>query len=178
MSKMTPLETITLDRDGWKKLAAELEVELNKRVVDNELQLQVMAERDELLETNARQCSRVMELQAELAKERHEHEITITCAHGIDAAHRQAVARLAELEGVNNTGRDAKSRWRDKRLDEARGHIAELEAERDRWRGLVIELIDDDDCLYDHHGYCQTHALYKNPCPYERAKALTEGENE
>jgi hypothetical protein len=39
-------------------------------------------------------------------------------------------------------------------------------------RALVDELVDDEDCCYDHHGYCQAHSLQAKPCPHERAKAL------
>lgn len=37
---------------------------------------------------------------------------------------------------------------------------------------LVRDLVDADDCWYDHHGYCQGHSLHEKPCPHERAKAL------
>lgn len=38
--------------------------------------------------------------------------------------------------------------------------------------GLVRELTDPDQCRYDHHGYCQSHALHEKPCPHERSKEL------
>jgi hypothetical protein len=37
---------------------------------------------------------------------------------------------------------------------------------------LIEELTHDDECQYDHHGYCQAHFLHERPCPHERAKAL------
>ena len=37
---------------------------------------------------------------------------------------------------------------------------------------LLYELVDPDDCRYDHHGYCQAHDLHENPCPHGRAKSL------
>ncbi len=37
---------------------------------------------------------------------------------------------------------------------------------------ILIRLVDEDDCRYDHHGYCQTHNLGEQPCPHEQAKPL------
>ena len=39
---------------------------------------------------------------------------------------------------------------------------------------ILGDLIDDEECVLDHHGYCQTHGwFYKNPpCPNKRAKEL------
>lgn len=39
---------------------------------------------------------------------------------------------------------------------------------------LVRQLLDDDDCVYDHHDLCQTHFLHERPCPYERGRELLE----
>lgn len=39
------------------------------------------------------------------------------------------------------------------------------------WKALVAELVDDAECRYDHHGYCQSHRLDPKPCPHERATA-------
>lgn len=38
---------------------------------------------------------------------------------------------------------------------------------------VVPELIDQDECSYDHHGYCQAHAWFHTEpsCPQARAKA-------
>lgn len=44
--------------------------------------------------------------------------------------------------------------------------------DRDELASLVAELVDGDDCWYDHHGYCQAHHLDPKPCPHERAKRL------
>jgi hypothetical protein len=46
-------------------------------------------------------------------------------------------------------------------------YIKELE-------GIIRDLTDEDDCHYDHHGYCQTHYWFydDNTCPHKRAKAL------
>ena len=43
-------------------------------------------------------------------------------------------------------------------------------AEIERLRGLLGEIVDDEDCQYDHHGYCQTHNLGERPCVFERAR--------
>lgn len=38
---------------------------------------------------------------------------------------------------------------------------------------LLRELVaGEDDCSYDHHGYCQSHRLDPKPCPVERAHVL------
>lgn len=39
--------------------------------------------------------------------------------------------------------------------------------------GILIDLIDDEDCRLDHHGYCQTHVwLRDGECPQARARRL------
>jgi hypothetical protein len=38
--------------------------------------------------------------------------------------------------------------------------------------GILSEIVGDDACVYDHHGYCQTHKLDEAPCPYTRARDL------
>lgn len=43
---------------------------------------------------------------------------------------------------------------------------------------LIRQLAGDEECDYDHHGYCQTHWGANNPdekCPHERARHLTAG---
>lgn len=37
-------------------------------------------------------------------------------------------------------------------------------------RKLIAELVDPDDCQYDHNDLCQTHGCSERPCPHERAK--------
>lgn len=37
---------------------------------------------------------------------------------------------------------------------------------------LLAQLIDKNDCRYDHNGKCQEHSLHSFPCPHERAKLL------
>ena len=49
-------------------------------------------------------------------------------------------------------------------------------------RQMVADLVDPDDCWFDHHGGCQAHGyLGLKPgqiCPHEEAKQwLKEGEN-
>ncbi|UOQ60361.1 hypothetical protein MUN76_15230 [Leucobacter rhizosphaerae] len=49
-------------------------------------------------------------------------------------------------------------------------------------RQMVADLVDPDDCWFDHHGGCQAHGyLSLKPgelCPHEEAKQwLKEGEN-
>lgn len=57
--------------------------------------------------------------------------------------------------------------------------VSALLAERDHLagtnailRGLLSEFTDDEPCGYDHHGYCQTHALSAHPCRNARAHQL------
>lgn len=35
---------------------------------------------------------------------------------------------------------------------------------------LLKELIDPDDCSYDHHGNCQAHGCSTSPCIMEQSK--------
>lgn len=46
------------------------------------------------------------------------------------------------------------------------------EPEGYRMLELLGELVDPDDCWFDHHGYCQAHNLQEKPCPHERARDL------
>ncbi|MEU4578965.1 hypothetical protein [Nonomuraea sp. NPDC023979] len=57
-------------------------------------------------------------------------------------------------------------------LEKHRARADQAEAERDTWRDLVRELVDDGPCEYDHHDQCQGHSLDSRPCPHGRAKEL------
>ncbi|GHJ21599.1 MULTISPECIES: hypothetical protein [Streptomyces] len=39
---------------------------------------------------------------------------------------------------------------------------------------VLRDLVDPDDCYYDHHGYCQAHGWFDTApaCPHARAKKL------
>lgn len=37
---------------------------------------------------------------------------------------------------------------------------------------LVMKLMDETPCQYDHHGYCQEHGLYSAPCPHSVAQQV------
>ena len=39
---------------------------------------------------------------------------------------------------------------------------------------IIGDLVDDDPCSFDHHGYCQSHAWFatEQSCPHGRGKAL------
>ena len=50
--------------------------------------------------------------------------------------------------------------------------IIKLRQQTSVLRGLLIELTDEDDCRYDHHGYCQAHSLDTAPCPHSRSRTL------
>jgi len=56
--------------------------------------------------------------------------------------------------------------------------LDKLEAENKRLNDFLNEIIDifvdDDPCVYDHHGYCQTHYHSEKPCIIERLKELKE----
>ena len=81
--------------------------------------------------------------------------------------------RAAEFERDANNLREGE-RAADAEIERLRARVAELEAERDRLRELVGELVDDDDCWFDHHGYCQAHGWCDTEpaCPHARGKAL------
>ena len=54
--------------------------------------------------------------------------------------------------------------------------LAQLEADRDLYRDLAVQLYQDDACDFDHHGGCQSHMwLEPEPgeeCPDGRAQRL------
>lgn len=54
--------------------------------------------------------------------------------------------------------------------------VERVKRELGQVRDLLKECIApmDDDCSYDHHGYCQAHFLHDSPCPYSRAKEYLE----
>lgn len=37
---------------------------------------------------------------------------------------------------------------------------------------IIAQMVDPNPCRYDHHDYCQEHALHPRPCPHERAQTL------
>lgn len=47
-------------------------------------------------------------------------------------------------------------------------------AELDAMRELLAELVSDEPCWLDHHGYCQGHSRFDpdSECPHARAKRL------
>ena len=61
------------------------------------------------------------------------------------------------------------------RLNEALDRIASLEAQLEEARGIIEVVVEvkDDDCYYDHHGYCQAHNLEKD-CHVAKAKNFIE----
>lgn len=48
-------------------------------------------------------------------------------------------------------------------------HLQAAVREADALLSEVMEPFDEN-CHYDHHGYCQAHFLYEDPCPFGRAK--------
>jgi hypothetical protein len=58
------------------------------------------------------------------------------------------------------------------RLNAMADEIIKLRQQTSVLRGLLIELTDEDDCRYDHHGYCQAHSLDIAPCPHSRSRTL------
>jgi len=43
---------------------------------------------------------------------------------------------------------------------------------------VLEQLIDDNECSFDHHGYCQEHGwMDKSTCPHALAKEILKGEN-
>jgi hypothetical protein len=55
---------------------------------------------------------------------------------------------------------------------------SELSKQKEELLGLIGDLVDDEDCRYDHHGYCQTHGWFDTTprCPHIRAKELINAE--
>ena len=60
-------------------------------------------------------------------------------------------------------------------LKNANARIASLEAQLEEARGIIEVVVEvkDDDCYYDHHGYCQAHNLEKD-CHVAKAKNFIE----
>ena len=80
-----------------------------------------------------------------------------------DAGSEALLQRVSELIGEVAT-------WKDRaalQSDFKEAALARNNADTD----LLRELVDEGECSYDHHGYCQTHTLDPKPCPHERAKA-------
>ena len=50
--------------------------------------------------------------------------------------------------------------------------VCDIAKENEYMRHLLSELVDPDDCRYDHHGYCQSHSLHNAPCPHSLAKSF------
>jgi hypothetical protein len=48
------------------------------------------------------------------------------------------------------------------------------------WRAIFAEVQEylDEECSYDHHGYCQSHGLSERPCFMERGRSLAGVEEE
>jgi len=41
--------------------------------------------------------------------------------------------------------------------------------------GALNDLVDDELCEFDHHGYCQTHGWAGSPCPHRRGREILNG---
>ena len=79
----------------------------------------------------------------------------------------EAVARLRELApDAPPVAYDA--------IDTILTALDQYEARVRELLGLVDALRDDDECWYDHHGYCQAHGWFETdpPCPDRRAREL------
>lgn len=37
---------------------------------------------------------------------------------------------------------------------------------------LLSRMVDDEECWYDHNGFCQVHYRRGKPCPHERAREM------
>lgn len=80
-----------------------------------------------------------------------------------DRRHREMIAAVA-----------VSVRWEDNAVTVAR--LAQAEARADTATALLRDLVDADDCWFDHHGGCQAHGyLSLEPgerCPQAEAKEL------
>lgn len=61
------------------------------------------------------------------------------------------------------------------KLLKATARIASLETQLEEARGIIEVVVEvkDDDCYYDHHGYCQAHNLEED-CHVAKAKNFIE----
>ena len=73
---------------------------------------------------------------------------------------------------INNGSVIGGNNWPIDRLNAMADEIIKLRQQTSVLRGLLIELTDEDDCRYDHHGYCQAHSLDIVPCPHSRSRTL------
>lgn len=57
-------------------------------------------------------------------------------------------------------------------VERERGRLAGRAEERASLRSLVEDLVDLEDCQFDHHGFCQTHfwMVPGSRCPHARAR--------
>ena len=60
--------------------------------------------------------------------------------------------------------------WDNEFIAHSKDDITFLLSELKRCREALDGLIDDDDCRFDHHGYCQTHFSGSSPCVMETAR--------
>lgn len=59
--------------------------------------------------------------------------------------------------------------------DQARTLVPELVEEIEKLRDALSDLVDTDDCWYDHNGDCQAHGFFDGPCGHAVAKELLAG---
>jgi hypothetical protein len=86
---------------------------------------------------------------------------TLGLVRSLDQAERKLAGELSHRED-----------WEE--LKDAR-EVLRIIQEGDPFTALDIlaDLIDaEEDCRYDHHGFCQMHGLRERPCAHERAKKL------
>lgn len=74
----------------------------------------------------------------------------------------------AEFWRKYNGGRDGIV-GNDRQVDAMAAEIARLRHDLDIAASHINELVDNDACQKDHHGYCQTHFL-TNPCVVDEAR--------
>jgi len=53
--------------------------------------------------------------------------------------------------------------------------MPELVAEIEKLRAALADLVDPDDCHFDHNGDCQAHGFFGGPCGHAVAKELLGG---
>lgn len=88
------------------------------------------------------------------------------------AAHLADRARLALGAGLD--GERVRKLWQQRRPIVVHDLPPGGEPDRPRLLALVRDLADDDECWFDHHGYCQAHGWMttETPCPHARAREL------
>jgi hypothetical protein len=62
-------------------------------------------------------------------------------------------------------------------LDTLRSTLTTYKKQLGKSNALLYEFIDDEECRFDHHGYCQSHSL-TSPCVVAQTREFLDGQLE